>query len=81
VKETGRGPIWGKEQSAVEVMNNFDGNLVNLYRHIQYDIEGFYEKLWYLLVSRDYVIKNAFGGRFGSGFAFSKTEPPRLLHS
>ena len=94
---------WGKEPSAVEVINDLDGNLVNLYRHIQDDVEGFYNKLWYLLVSREeyyrylkilkespeslsdleravyyfYVIKNAFGGRFGSGFAFSKMQPPR----
>ena len=94
---------WGKEPSKVEVINDLDGNLVNLYRHIQDDVEAFYEKLWHLLISREeyhrylkilkddpksltdleravyyfYVIKNAFGGRFGSGFAFSKTVPPR----
>ncbi len=94
---------WGKPPSEIEVINDIDGNLVNLYRQIQTNVEAFYEKVWYLLVSREeyhrylklltkhpeslsdleravyyfYIIKHTFGGRFGAGFAFSKTHPPK----
>ena len=94
---------WGKEPSQVEVINDIDSNLTNLYKHIQKDPEAFYEKVWCLLSSREeyhryikilkekphelsdldravyyfHIIKNAFGGRFDSGFAFSKVRPPR----
>ena len=94
---------WGKEPSAVEVINDINGNLVNLYRQIQSNRDQFYERLWYLMASRDeyyrltgiikdlptelsdldravyyfYVIRNAFGGRFGSGFGFSRRQPPK----
>jgi DNA adenine methylase len=93
---------WGKEPSKVEVINDVNGNLINLYRQIQKEPEAFYDRLWYLLYSRDeyyrltnlikseaelsdidravyyyFIIKMAFGGRFGSGFGFSRRQPPR----
>jgi DNA adenine methylase len=94
---------WGKEPSKVEVINDINGDLINLYKQIQTNHEAFYDRLWWILNSRDeyyrllstlkntkeilndldravyyfYVIKCAFGGRFGSGYAFSKKQPPR----
>lgn len=94
---------WGKEPSEVEVLNDINGDLINLYRQIQTDAEAFYDRYWWLLNARDeyyrilhtiqhdrenltdldraayyfFVIKNAFGGRFGSGYAFGKRQPPR----
>ena len=94
---------WGKEPSKVEVINDINGDLVNLYKQIQDNPTEFYDRLWWLLNSRDeyyrllkllktnpkditdleravyyfFVIKCAFGGRFGSGYAFSRRVPPR----
>jgi len=94
---------WGKETSKVEVINDIDSNLTNLYSQIKNDPEGFYEKVWFLLCSREeyhrymkilkespcelsdldravyyyYVIKHAFGGKFGSGFSFSRKQRPK----
>jgi DNA adenine methylase len=94
---------WGKEPSHCEVLNDINGDLVNLYKQIKNNTVAFYDRLWYMISSRDeyhrclallsdpnaelseleravyyfFVIKNAFGGRFGSGFAFSKRQPPR----
>ena len=95
--------FWGKEPSHTEVINDINGDLINLYRHIQNNPEQFYDRLWWILNAREeyyrllstiknakdelsdldravyyfYIIKNAFGGRFGSGYAFSKRQPPR----
>lgn len=44
---------WGKEPSKVEVINDINGNLVNLYRQIQSNSEAFYDRLWWLLNSRE----------------------------
>ena len=94
---------WGKEPSKVEVINDINGDLINLYKQIQSDPEAFYDRLWWLLNAREeyyrllhiiqhereslsdldravyyfYIIKNAFGGRFGSGYAFGRRQPPR----
>lgn len=94
---------WGKEPSKVEVLNDINGDLINLYKQIRLDPEAFHDALWWMLNARAvytatiskiknepeslpdidravhffYCIKNAFGGRFGSGYAFSKRQPPR----
>ena len=94
---------WGKEPSTVEVINDLNGDLVNLFLTIKNHPEEFYDRLWYMKTSRElykksieviesgakglddidravyffYSIKNAFAGRFASGFAFSKKQPPR----
>ena len=44
---------WGKDPSHVEVINDINGDLVNLYRQIQSNPEAFYERLWWLLNSRE----------------------------
>ena len=94
---------WGKEPSKIEVLNDINGDLINLYKTMRDDSEKFYERLWWLLNSRDeyyrllriikekpadlsdleravyyfFIIRNAFGGKFGSGYAFSRRRPPR----
>ena len=49
------GAAWvyfGKEPSKVDVINDINGDLVNLYRQIKNDPEGFHEALWYMFPSR-----------------------------
>jgi DNA adenine methylase len=97
----------GKQPSAVEVINDINGDLVNLYRAVRLHTDALYDTIWHMLPSRGeydasknilrtpvetksepdieraalfyYHIKNAFGARFCSGFAFSKTRPPRSV--
>jgi DNA adenine methylase len=49
------GAAWvyfGKEPSKVEVINDVNGDLINLYRILQTRHEEFYEVLWYMFPSR-----------------------------
>jgi DNA adenine methylase len=94
---------WGKEPSKVEVINDINGDLINLYKVLQKNPDQFYDQIYYMLASRQqyydvmnilegnrenisdveravyfyFSIKNAFGGRYGGGFAFSRRVPPR----
>lgn len=43
---------FGKAPSKVEVLNDVNGDLVNLYRVLQKQPEAFYEALWYMFPSR-----------------------------
>jgi DNA adenine methylase len=43
---------FGKEPSKVEVINDVNGDLINLYRILQTRHEEFYEALWYMFPSR-----------------------------
>jgi DNA adenine methylase len=105
---TGAGWVYlGKEPSEVEVINDVNGDLINLYRVIKTNPQELFEAVWYMLPSREsylqsrdalkkiadknsvsdieraalfyFHIKNAFGAKFGSGFAFSKARPPRAI--
>ena len=95
--------FFGKEPSKVEVINDINGDLVNLFRTIKNKPEEFHDALWYMFPSRQlhkmskellessegiltdteravlfyYQIKNAFGAKYGAGYAVTKARPPR----
>lgn len=100
------GAAWvylGKQPSKVEVLNDLNGNLVNLYKIVRDRPLELFDTLWFMLPHRQsyqeskavlqtpieagqevqraalfyYHINNAFGAKFGGGFAFSKVRPPR----
>lgn len=47
------GMFFTKEPSAVEVLNDIDGDLVNLYRVVKYHIEPLYQQFKWTLTSRE----------------------------
>jgi len=49
---------WGKEPSTVEVINDLNGDLVNLFLTIKNHPQEFYDRLWYMKTSRDLYKKS-----------------------
>jgi len=100
---------FGKEPSTVEVINDRNNLLVNLFNVLQKEPHAFYDRLWFCLTSRItfreislklfgiesesilsdidkavffyYHIQNAFGGKYGGTFGFSKLRPPSKMIS